>query len=134
MTKLIVFSYRPGDRSRRPVSSSVHHLQRLLLTSPSDRRENHVIIPGFIGRSPPSPYGHSVRTTPQVYLDGQTRGISQGKVVGGGSARNGMCWTRGSAADFDAWEELGNPGWGWTGLLPYFKKVGVDSSVFIKCF
>ncbi|KAF6801179.1 GMC oxidoreductase [Colletotrichum sojae] len=88
-----------------------------------DRREDHVIIPGFIGRSPPSPYGHSVRTTPQVYLDGQTRGISQGKVVGGGSARNGMCWTRGSAADFDAWEELGNPGWGWNGLLPYFKKV-----------
>lgn len=33
-----------------------------------------------------------------------------------------MAYGRGSAADFDAWEELGNPGWGWDGLLPYFKK------------
>lgn len=35
---------------------------------------------------------------------------------------NGMFWNRGSAPDFDSWEKLGNPGWGWTDLLPYFKK------------
>ncbi|KAH0437369.1 hypothetical protein CcaCcLH18_03931 [Colletotrichum camelliae] len=88
-----------------------------------DRREGRVIIPGYIGRTPPSGYGEDVRTAPQTFLDGQTRDINQGKVVGGGSVVNGMCWTRGAAADFDAWEELGNDGWGWEGLLPYFKKV-----------
>ncbi|KAF9881700.1 hypothetical protein CkaCkLH20_00846 [Colletotrichum karsti] len=88
-----------------------------------DRRENRVIIPGYIGRVPASGYAHNVATAPQTFLDGQTRNINQGKVVGGGSVVNGMCWTRGAAADFDAWEELGNRGWGWDGLLPYFKKV-----------
>ncbi|TDZ58601.1 Dehydrogenase xptC [Colletotrichum trifolii] len=88
-----------------------------------DRREDFIVTPGYIGRSHPTPYGHSLTTTPQTFLDGKTRNISQGKVIGGGSVMNGMCWTRGSAADFNAWEELGNPGWGWDGLLPYFKKV-----------
>lgn len=35
---------------------------------------------------------------------------------------NGMFLNRGAAEDYDAWEKLGNPGWGWKGLLPYFKK------------
>ena len=43
-------------------------------------------------------------------------------VVGGGSVVNGMLADRGSKADYDAWEVLGNDGWGWDGLLPYFQK------------
>jgi choline dehydrogenase-like flavoprotein len=43
--------------------------------------------------------------------------------VGGGTVVNGMFFARGAAADYDAWEQLGNPGWGWEGLLPCFKKV-----------
>jgi choline dehydrogenase-like flavoprotein len=43
--------------------------------------------------------------------------------VGGGTVVNGMFFARGAAADYDAWEQLGNPGWGWEGLLPYFQKV-----------
>jgi choline dehydrogenase-like flavoprotein len=44
-------------------------------------------------------------------------------VVGGGSILNGIVTTRGARAHYDAWEALGNPGWGWQGMLPYFKKV-----------
>lgn len=44
------------------------------------------------------------------------------KVLGGGSVINGMIYDRGSAADYDLWEQLGNKGWGWKGLEPYFKK------------
>lgn len=46
-------------------------------------------------------------------------------MVGGGTVVNGMFFARGSAGDYDAWENLGNPGWGWEGLLPYFKKVSL---------
>lgn len=60
---------------------------------------------------------------PQEFLDGATRVFTQGKAVGGSTIVNGLVWTRGSAADFDAWEHLGNPGWGWMDLLPYFRKV-----------
>ena len=48
--------------------------------------------------------------------------MPQGKVLGGGSILNAMCWNRGGSDDFDAWEGFGNPGWGWSGILPYFMK------------
>ena len=34
---------------------------------------------------------------------------------------NGMLYFRGHRKDFDEWEEMGNPGWGWEGVLPFFK-------------
>lgn len=49
-------------------------------------------------------------------------GVSVGALVGGGSGVNGMTFDRGSKADYDAWETLGNTGWSWSTLLPYFKK------------
>jgi choline dehydrogenase len=82
-----------------------------------------VTVPGNIGEENPSRYEWAVTTTPQRFLDNATRTFNQGRVVGGSTVTNGLCWTRGSAADYDAWENLGNPGWGWEGLLPYFLKV-----------
>jgi choline dehydrogenase-like flavoprotein len=43
------------------------------------------------------------------------------QVLGGGSIVNGMAYDRGSVADFNAWESLGNKGWGWEGMFPFFK-------------
>jgi choline dehydrogenase-like flavoprotein len=45
-----------------------------------------------------------------------------GNVVGGGSVINGMALDRASAADYDAWQALGNPGWDWASLFDYFRK------------
>ncbi|KAI2625206.1 GMC oxidoreductase [Xylaria nigripes] len=87
-----------------------------------DDRAEDITVPGNIGWENPSRYEWTMTTTPQVFLDNQTRIFGQGRAVGGSSIMNGLCWTRGSAADYDAWENLGNPGWGWTGLLPYFLK------------
>lgn len=46
----------------------------------------------------------------------------RGKVLGGSSSVNGLIYIRGQAEDFDEWETLGNHGWGWQDVLPYFKK------------
>lgn len=89
-----------------------------------DTEGNAVTIPGLIGDDLYTMYDWNFTTVPQDFLDNQTRPYNAGRVVGGGSILNGLVWTRGSSADYDAWETLNNPGWGWNGLLPYFMKVG----------
>lgn len=64
----------------------------------------------------------NVTSAPVEHLGGAVFNVNMASVVGGGSVVNGMAADRGSKADYDAWEALGNEGWGWDGLLPYFRK------------
>jgi choline dehydrogenase-like flavoprotein len=59
---------------------------------------------------------------PEPALNNKTWNVRVAEVLGGGSVVNGMVYDRGAAADYDAWEALGNKGWGWKGLYPFFKK------------
>ena len=49
-------------------------------------------------------------------------GWPRGKVLGGCSSINGLLYIRGQAADYDQWRQMGNAGWGYDDVLPYFKK------------
>jgi choline dehydrogenase len=62
------------------------------------------------------------KTEPEEGLNGRALNYPRGKVIGGCSAINGMIYMRGQAADYDHWRQLGNPGWGWDDVLPFFIK------------
>jgi len=55
-------------------------------------------------------------------LNGRQMGVPRGRVLGGSSSINGMVYTRGQARDYDQWRQLGNAGWSWDDVLPYFKR------------
>ncbi|KAF2259272.1 putative choline dehydrogenase [Lojkania enalia] len=79
-------------------------------------------VPGRFGDSIGSRFDWKFETVPQPGLNGRKLQWPRGKVLGGTSALNFMTWTRGNREDYDAWEELGNEGWGWDGMLRFFKK------------
>ncbi|HEY4999109.1 MAG TPA: GMC family oxidoreductase N-terminal domain-containing protein, partial [Usitatibacter sp.] len=54
-------------------------------------------------------------------LNGRSLGYARGKVLGGCSSINAMVYMRGQKVDYDHWESLGNRGWSWADVLPYFK-------------
>jgi choline dehydrogenase len=61
-------------------------------------------------------------TEPVSALDNRISYWPRGKVMGGSSSINAMVYIRGQKEDFEDWRQMGNPGWGWDDVLPYFKK------------
>ncbi|RJS94381.1 GMC family oxidoreductase [Salinisphaera sp. Q1T1-3] len=61
-------------------------------------------------------------TAPQQHMHGRRLYWPRGKTLGGSSAINAQCYTRGAAADYDHWAALGNRGWGYAEMLAYFKR------------
>ena len=59
---------------------------------------------------------------PEPHLDGRTIPWPRGRVLGGSSAINGLLYVRGQAEDFNVWRQLGNVGWSYEDVLPYFKR------------
>ena len=61
-------------------------------------------------------------TEPQPGLNGRRIPYIQGKVLGGGSSIHAMMYVRGNRRNFDQWNALGNEGWSYQDVLPYFKR------------
>jgi len=60
---------------------------------------------------------------PEANTDGRRIPVPRGKLLGGSSAINGMAFVRGQAQDFDTWAQMGNQGWSYEDVLPFFKRM-----------
>lgn len=67
-------------------------------------------------------YDYAYFTAPQKHCNNRKIHWPRGRVVGGSGSLNGMLYVRGHASDYDNWAYMGNPGWSYEEVLPYFKK------------
>ncbi len=67
-------------------------------------------------------YNWCFHTDPDPNMNGRRIYWPRGKTLGGSSSINGLVYIRGQREDFDRWHDLGNPGWGYQDVLPYFKR------------
>ena len=94
----------------------------LVEAGPPAHRSLKVRAPGLYAALWRSPLDWAFSTEPQPHVDGRRRFWPRGKVLGGSSCLNAMVYIRGHRDNYDEWRDLGNPGWGWSDVLPYFKK------------
>jgi len=76
---------------------------------------------GFAATAPMGLHNWGYETVPQAGFDGRRGWQPRGKVLGGSSSINAMVYTRGNPRDYDQWAALGNAGWDWADVLPYFR-------------
>src|SRR5512132_3014875 len=76
---------------------------------------------GFTKLSGPR-YNWEFSTVPQAQLNDREMWYPQGRTLGGSTSINAMIYIRGNRLDYDEWRDLGNEGWGYDGVLPYFRK------------
>jgi choline dehydrogenase len=60
---------------------------------------------------------------PEPSTNGRSLRVPRGKLLGGSSSLNGMAFVRGQSHDFDSWAQLGNQGWSYTDVLPFFRRM-----------
>jgi len=75
---------------------------------------------GFVFGNPKLDWGYE--SVPQESLNGRRIYYPRGKALGGSSIMNGMIYMRGVPADYDGWRASGLQGWGYSDLLPYFRR------------
>ena len=78
-------------------------------------------MPGGIAMQTPAT-NYAYETVPQPGLNGRRGYQPRGRGLGGSSAINAMLYIRGVPWDYDNWERLGCPGWGWDDVLPVFRR------------
>lgn len=94
----------------------------LLLEAGGPDDEPNIHIPAMFPFLFKTSVDWAYETDPQEHLNGRSDYMPRGKMLGGSSSMNAMVYQRGNAADYDRWAKLGNQGWSWDDVLPYFKK------------
>lgn len=96
---------------------------RVLLLEAGSRDWNPMIhMPGGLGKLFGPRVNWRFHTVPQKHLDNREVWYPQGKTLGGSSSINAMIYIRCQKEDYDNWAALGNPGWSYEDVLPYFRR------------
>lgn len=94
----------------------------LLLEAGGPDRQKEIHIPIAFGKLFQTEVDWNYHTEPQPHLAGRSLYWPRGKVLGGSSSMNAQMWVRGNPADYDEWARLGNAGWSYRDVLPYFRR------------
>jgi choline dehydrogenase len=104
------------------LTASGRHRVMLLEAGPSNLHPWLHIPLGFGRLFDDSRYNWCYATEPQAECHNREVIAPRGKVLGGSSSINGLIYIRGQAEDFNYWRQLGNAGWSFDDVLPYFRK------------
>ena len=102
--------------------SEDRHAHVLLLEAGGPDKKKEIRIPLAFSKLFRSEIDWNYFTEPEPQLNGRRLYWPRGKVLGGSSSMNAMIYIRGNPADYDRWRDLGNSGWGYADVLPYFKR------------
>lgn len=110
--------------------SEADHKSVLLLEAGGDGNSWMINTPAAVVLMVPKKINNcAYDTVPQAGLNGRKGYQPRGKVLGGSSAINAMVYIRGHQKDYDHWAALGNNGWSFKDVLPYFKKSEQNHSI-----
>ncbi|KAL4877107.1 glucose-methanol-choline oxidoreductase [Aspergillus karnatakaensis] len=116
-TSGLVLASRLSEPSSSPSPSIT-----LLESGPDLTTDPRILTPALWTSLMSTPLDHNFQTTPQENLGGRKVNIPQGNLLGGSSAINGMAFIAPGKNVIDSWGELGNDGWDWDSLHPYYKR------------
>ena len=94
----------------------------LLEAGPKDRHPFIHIPAGYIKNIYSPKMTWNFKSKPELATANRSFPLPQGRVLGGSSSINGLNYVRGQSADYDNWAQMGNSGWSYGDVLPYFKR------------
>jgi len=104
------------------LSADPRHTVLLLEAGPPGHRWTHVPV-GFAKMLADPSVNWLYSSEPEASTGGRRIPVPRGRMLGGSSALNGLAFVRGQAQDFDTWAQMGNHGWSYADVLPYFKRM-----------
>jgi choline dehydrogenase len=120
---IIVGGGSAGSALAARLSANGRFKVALIEAGPSDRRFWIQTPLGYAKTFNDASVNWMYTSEPNPGLGGRTVPVPRGKVLGGSSSINALVYIRGQAADYDDWRDLGNAGWGWQDVLPYFRRL-----------
>ncbi|KAF5963889.1 alcohol oxidase [Fusarium bulbicola] len=122
-TQIIVGGGTAGGALATRLSLGLPKSKILLLEAGLEALDDVSInVPGMRGSILGSSLDWNFSSIAQPGLNGRSISVNRGKVLGGSSAMDFLCYDRAASAEYDAWSELGSPGWNWDTMIDGMKK------------